>query len=288
MTLSGRRMELWVEARDGAAAVNPVVRALLDDLAGSGAVITVRVPEHEVTDPLEIHGRYAPDAVLLKSATTLALSLAMADEASGVRFLNGARTTLRAHDKAATIARLASAGLPAPETFLLDPSANGKAPPPLPPMPGGAWVAKPTRGVHGRGVEIHSGVPATLGANTLDAGASHVVDDGTRLLQRRVGGGEEDVKVYVAGESVFAGRKAYGPRSYATDDVAPAELDPHTEEVVRAAGEALGLRLFGVDLRFEDGDPVIIDANPFPGYRGFPESVPALRAEIERFLKDRS
>ncbi|HEX2729628.1 MAG TPA: hypothetical protein VHM16_07730, partial [Rubrobacteraceae bacterium] len=210
MTLSGRRVELWVEARDGAAAVNPVMRALLDDLAASGAVITVRVPEHEVTDPLEIHMRRPPDTVLLKSATTLALSLAIADEISGVRFLNGAQTTLRAHDKAATVARLASAGLLVPETFLLDPSANGKAPPSLPPMAGGAWVTKPTRGVHGRGVEIHAGVPATPGANPLDAGASHVLDDGTRLLQRRIGSGEEDVKVYVAGENVFAGRKTYG------------------------------------------------------------------------------
>ncbi len=52
-----------------------------------------------------------------------------------------------------------------------------------------------------------------------------------------------------------------------------------------AVGEALKLRCFGVDLRFLDGRPVIIDANPFPGYRGFPDAVPALRGEIERALK---
>jgi hypothetical protein len=40
-----------------------------------------------------------------------------------------------------------------------------------------------------------------------------------------------------------------------------------------------------VDLRFESGRPVIIDANPFPGYRGFPEAVGTLRAEVEWVLE---
>jgi hypothetical protein len=56
--------------------------------------------------------------------------------------------------------------------------------------------------------------------------------------------------------------------------------------MVLAAGETLGLRCFGLDLRYEGGRPTIIDANPFPGYRGFPEAVPALRSEIERSLSE--
>jgi ribosomal protein S6--L-glutamate ligase len=280
--LAGRRIELWVEARGGVAAINPVMRTLVQELEAAGAMADVRVPEHEVVDPENMLDAPPPDLVLLKTATTLSLSLALADETHGARFLNSARDTMRVHDKAATVARLAAAGLPVPETFLLQPGANGEVPPS---GAGGMWVAKPTRGVHGRGVGVHPEFPAALDTlATLGDGGSYVVDDGTRLVQRMVGGAEEDVKVYVAGERLFAGFKPFGPKSYAADEIVAVALDAQTEEMIHAVGEALGLRLFGVDLRFEDGQPVVIDANPFPGYRGFPDAALALRAEIERAL----
>ena len=281
-SLARRHIELWVEARGGAAAINPVMRMLVQDLEASGAIVGVRVPEHEVVDPRSLLDASPPDLVLLKTATTLSLSLALADESLGVKFLNRARDTLRAHDKAATVARLAAAGLPVPETFLVQPGTNSEVPPS---GAGGLWVAKPTRGVHGRGVAFYREFPAALDAEaTLDAEGSYVVDDGTRLIQRRIGGAEGDVKVYVAGERMFAGFKTFGPESYAADEIDPVALDGRTQEMIHAVGEALDLCLFGVDLRFESGKPFIIDANPLPGYRGFPEAVPALRSEIERAL----
>jgi ribosomal protein S6--L-glutamate ligase len=280
--LYGRRLELWVEARGGVAAINPVIRALVQDLEAAGATVDVRVPEHEVVDPENLLDVRPPDLILLKTATTLSLSLALADEAHGVEFLNGVRATLHAHDKAATMARLAAAGIAVPETFLIQPGANGKIPPS---GAEGMWVAKPTRGVHGRGIAVYPEFPAALDAvATLDDDGSYVVDDGTRLVQHKVGGAEDDVKVYVAGERLFAGLKTFGPRSYAANEIEAVTLEAQTKEMIHAVGEALGLRLFGVDLRFEDGQPVVIDANPFPGYRGFPDAASALRAEIERAL----
>jgi ribosomal protein S6--L-glutamate ligase len=280
--LSGKHIELWVEARGGVAAINPVMRTLVQELEAAGAMADVRVPEHEVVDPENMLDAPPPDLVLLKTATTLSLSLALADETHGARFLNSARDTMRVHDKAATVARLAAAGLPVPETFLLQPGANDEVPPS---GAGGMWVAKPTRGVHGRGVAVYRTFPATLdGAATLDANGSYVVDDGTRLVQHGIGGAEDDLKIYAAGERLFAGFKPFSPESYAANEIEAVTLDAQTEEIIHAVGEALGLRLFGVDLRFEDGQPVVIDANPFPGYRGFREALPALRAEIERAL----
>ena len=277
-SLSRKHIELWVEAR-GESAINPIMRVLVQDLEASGAIVGVQVPEHEVVDPRSLLYASPPDLVLLKTATTLSLSLALSDEAHGVKFLNGARDTLRAHDKAATVARLAAAGLPVPETILVQPRTNGKVPPC---SAGGSWIAKPIRGVHGYGVAAYPEFPAALDAvATLDDESSYVVDDGTRLLQRRIGGPEDDVKVYIAGERIFAGFKSFGPESYAADEIEAVTLDAQTEEMIHAVGEALNLRLFGVDLRLEDGEPVIIDANPLPGYRGFPEAVPALRSEIE-------
>jgi hypothetical protein len=107
----------------------------------------------------------------------------------------------------------------------------------------------------------------------VEADGSFVADDGVRLLQGWVGGEEADVKVYVADGICFAGRKRFSASSYRTDEIVPVALDPETEGIVRAAGEALGLSCFGVDLRFDGEGPFIIDANPFPGYRGFPGAV---------------
>lgn len=281
--LAGRRIELWVEARGGQAAVNPIMRALLDDLADAGAVPSVRVLEHEIIDPGRERAATKPDLVLLKAATTLALSVAVADEALGVLFLNGAQASLRAHDKAAAIARLARAGLPVPMTFLLAPTPE----PIVPPSDAhGEWVSKPTRGIHGQGVTLHREFPRQLDAPVGPSEpSSYVVDDGSRLLQRRVGGDAADLKVYVAGDWLGAGRKAFGPDSYATDRLERCSLDRATVDLVRGVGEALGLRCFGVDLRLEGDRAIAIDANPFPGYRGFPTAVPALRSEIERALE---
>ncbi len=284
MTLHGRYIELWVEAREGKAAVNPIMRALLGALEQAGARTAVRVPEREIIDPMRLTRESPPDLVLLKSATTLALALAVADEAHGARFLNGALATLRAHDKAATVARLAAAGLPTPPTWL---RGMTHAPAELPCESSGGWVVKPVRGVHGRGVTNHATLAEAL-AIPAEPGVSHgyVVDDGTRLLQCRIGGDEPDLKVYVAGERIFAGRKRFSADSYASNAIEPLRLDARVAEIVLAAGAALDLRCFGVDLRVERDRPVIIDANPFPGYRGFPDAVDALLGEIERRLEE--
>lgn len=275
--IRGPRIELWVEERGGEPAVNPIMRSLLRTLAADGAEVSASVPERTVHDPAD-----RPDLVLLKSATDLAISLAVAAEAAGGNFLNGARATRRAHDKAAAIATLAAAGLAVPQTFLLQAGAEA----PWVPEEEGGWVAKPVRGVHGRGVTFHENLTGAFGTHveTEESGGSFVADDGTRLVQRRIGRDEPDLKVYVADGRCFAGRKRFSVASYATDEIERVELDEETEEAVLGAGEALGLGCFGVDLRFEGGDPVIVDANPFPGYRGFPDAVEALRAEVGRAL----
>ena len=281
-TFSGRRIVLWVERRGGAPAVNPVMEALLERLAAEGATTSVRVPESEVIDLSVPPAHERPDLVLLKSATTLALSLAVADEQAGGRFLNPARATLRAQDKAAALARLAAAGLPVPETLLWGGTSE------LPPSPGavGGWVSKPVLGVHGHGVVFHERFPTAADPPSPPLPPDgYVLDDGTRLLQRCAGGDEADVKVYVAGDRCFAGTKRFSAVSYASDAIEPRDLSRAETEVVRGVGEALNLRCFGVDLRYDEGRPVVIDANSFPGYRGFPEAMPALLHEVQEALE---
>lgn len=261
-------VELWVEERDGVPAVNPVLRLLLDDLAADGCPARVRVPEREPEPG-------AAAVVLLKTPTTLALALAGVAEEAGAHVVNPAGASRAAGDKAFVVARLAAAGVPVPETSVLDPAG---APGPGP--DGVGRVSKPVLGWHGRGVRFHDGVPAPDGYAPPVPGA--LLDDGTRLLQRRVGepGAEPDVKVYVAGEAVFAAEKVFAADSFTRDTVRPVVLEPAALDAVRAAGRALGLRLFGVDLRRGPDGPVVVDVNPFPGYRGFPAAAAALRAEL--------
>lgn len=281
----GRSIELWVEQRDGQPAVNPVMLALLDGLVADGARVVVHVPEQQVSDPHTLLSHPPPDLVLLKTATTLGLSLAVAGERMGGRFLNPALASLRANDKPAVVARLAAAGLPVPDTWLVTSLSAMDQPLWRPASGTTGWVVKPARGVHGQGVEFHEQFPTEIGETDEEPStAGWVVDDGVRMVQMRIGGDEPDVKAYVAGECCFAGEKAFGSDSFRTDEISARPLDASVEAVVHAAGALLGLRCFGVDLRFRDGEPVIIDVNPFPGFRGFPAAVPALRHEIDRAL----
>lgn len=282
-TTRAPRLELWVEARAGVPAVNPVIAALLQQLARDGRPVTIRVPE---LDPLGNVLGAGPDLVLLKTATTLALSLAVAGEAAGGRFLNQAAATSAANDKAAVVARLSCAGVPVPASYLIDP--DGRSGDAGEQEPSGAdalrgWVSKPVLGWHGIGVQFHRSLSGALAAGaTAPPEAGFLVDDGTRLVQRQVGADEPDLKVYVAGEHMFAAAKVFSSTSFASDEVSPVELNGAQRDIVRAAGDVLGLRLFGVDLRSDAGGSVVIDVNPFPGFRGFPKAVPALLAEVDR------
>ena len=49
--LAARPGSVPIPARGGAAAINPVMGVLVQDLEASGAMVDVRVPEHEVVDP---------------------------------------------------------------------------------------------------------------------------------------------------------------------------------------------------------------------------------------------
>jgi ribosomal protein S6--L-glutamate ligase len=88
-----------------------------------------------------------------------------------------------------------------------------------------------------------------------------------------------DIKVWVIGEALSAARRRSALES--TDKSAdelldPADLQDDWVRVARAAGAALGLQLYGVDLLISGGRPVVVDVNPFPGFRGAREPADSL------------
>jgi ribosomal protein S6--L-glutamate ligase len=275
--LAGAVIELWVEERAAQPAVNPVMRDLLAALGARGARVGVRVAEREAARPGS-DGRPA-DLVLLKTTTPLALARAAAGERAGRRYANPVAATVRAADKAAVIGALAARGVGVPETHLVAPGVR-QAPTASALSPEGPWVVKPVLGVHGAGVAAHASL-----ARALADCAGRAADAGSLLLQRHVGGAAADVKVYVAGSAIHACRKRFSASSFAEDRVEPTVLDGASEACVLACGDALGLDLYGVDLRFDaDGRPVVVDVNPFPGYRGFPSAVEPIVERVEMAL----
>jgi glutathione synthase/RimK-type ligase-like ATP-grasp enzyme len=245
MSVAGAQIELWVQEREGSPALSAVLRGLMGELQARGARVGLVLPERDMLDPRRVS---RPDLVLLRTTTTMGLAIAQGYEATGVRFLNGARETVRAH-RPATVGRvLAHAGVPVPRTFA-------------------------TAGA----VERRGSRPGTVG--TLPQ-RSPVL--GVDRRRQRPG-----VRVYVAGEALFAGRKRVSPLASMGAQMEPVALDERAVATARSAAGALGLRLVGLDMRYEAGQPMVTDAEPLPAFRGFPTAVAALTAEVERALDPR-
>jgi ribosomal protein S6--L-glutamate ligase len=79
------------------------------------------------------------------------------------------------------------------------------------------------------------------------------------------------VRVWVIGQDLSAARRRtpLDPSDGVPDELLdPAELPAEWTHAVRAAGAALGLELYDVDLVITGGRPVVVDVTPFPGFRG--------------------
>lgn len=229
---------------------SPLLLELADRLRRRGHVVSGFIVEDSLlpADPGRDETLY-----LLKSHTEAALSVAAALDARGARIFNPLRACTTAQDKVLANQRLAAAGVAVPETWVTGtPSAA------LPLLDDGPVVVKPVRG-H-RGADVHvvatpeelAGVPASAGPV---------------VVQRHVAGPGHDLKVYVAGERIWAVRKKFDRASFAR----PGRPVPVTRAVHEMAGricEVSGLGLFGFDVIEGPDGPVVVDLNYFPGYKG--------------------
>ena len=88
-----------------------------------------------------------------------------------------------------------------------------------------------------------------------------------------------DIKVWVIGADLSAARRrsALESTDKSSDELLdPTDLPEQWTQAARDAGEALGLQLYGVDLLITGGRPVVVDVNPFPGFRGAHEPAESL------------
>jgi ribosomal protein S6--L-glutamate ligase len=241
---------------------NPVLASVMDTLA----------EHHDVSvwNPVGDHrSQRGPsggpaDVYLLKSRSAQARAIAYSAQWSGAVVLNSPGATSAALDRWAMATMLDLAEVPAPRTWSF-----------------------PTLSLMARDALTRQFLPwpLVLKSRTSSRGdLVTLVHDLRELLELVPEWGDEpviaqqfvendgfDIKVWVIGDDLSAARRP-GALEVCdkTSDVALAadQIPDAWRRVAMAAGAALGLSLFGVDLLVTPRGPVVIDVNAFPGFRG--------------------
>jgi ribosomal protein S6--L-glutamate ligase len=256
------------EGRDGRLApqVSATTRQTIEGLRERGARVDVVLPEAELWDLERLRPEH--DLYVLKSKTSLSLSLAGALEAAGARTVNTVAASRLAKDKLLHSALLARAGLPLPRAW-----ACASMPPLRAHLAGGAapLLAKPPGESMARGIR-RLGAPSDLegeaGRELAEAMASRSGAPRPLLLHELVPSDGLDLKLYVVGDWVGAIRRPFPARTESEKRGQPAEVPPAIRAAALACGQTLGLELYGVDVLTAAGRFWVVDVNAFPSYRG--------------------
>jgi ribosomal protein S6--L-glutamate ligase len=243
------------------ASPNPVLSAVMEQLAD----------RHEVAlyDAATLPAGYGrgpglsepPDVVLLKSRSPEARRVAQTAERGGSVVVNPAAATTVALDRAATAAALERASVPAPRSWsvaaLRDLVTDAA---------GARWP-----------VVVKSRTSSRRDLVRLVTGRAELTEllpewaDEPVVAQEFAANDGFDIKVWVIGADLSAARRrsALVSTDKSSDEfLDPADLPADWIATARDAGAALGLQLYGVDLLITGGRPVVVDVNPFPGFRG--------------------
>jgi len=218
--------------------------------------------------------QHLPDGVLVREIAkgsfeqvTLRLGLLHALAEWGVPVYNSARAIERTVDKSMTSMLLRKAGVPTPATWATERLADARATLMRETARGHRLVLKPLFGSQGKGLRL------LAAGDELPAGAEY---NDVYYLQRFVESEAGDARDYrlfvVAGEAIAAMVRrgtswvhnvAQGGRC----EVTP--LDPELVRLAECAVSAIGMDYAGVDLmRGRDGEPVVIEINGIPAWRG--------------------
>jgi ribosomal protein S6--L-glutamate ligase len=227
-------------------------------VADEAACVSAIAPLGESSLRSAWHGLGPGDVVVTRTRDPYALALLEEAEARGARPLDGFRAVQRVRDKTTCALALARRGLPIPLTLLARRVGH------LGELPASAFplVVKPVLGDNARGVRV------VVDREELD---SVEWDDGAHIAQAYVDAGGFDVKLYVAGDHVWATRRP-GPLSDLGGPITSVPVTPALRRIADGCRAEFGLRLFGVDVLEGDGRLAIVDVNEFPNYTGVPEA----------------
>ncbi len=246
--------------------VSPLTEEIIVRLTERNALVDLIVPESGPQDMADIRPQH--DLYVVKSETVLALSVAGALTVAGANVVNTFRSCALTRDKIAATAILAGAGISVPPSW-----ATGQ-PARLQPLlaEGPLWI-KPQRGCQGMGVH------RLAGPGELEGQESPTDAYGLPLplfAQREVPTSGRDLKVYVAGDAVWATTRSFPARTLRDKIGTPVAPPRAIRTAALACGRALGLELYGVDFLVAEERFFAVDVNVFPGYKGVAEAPRAL------------
>lgn len=172
---------------------------------------------------------------------------------AGARCCNTIEATAAARDKIACERALAAAGVPRPRAAELE-----------------SWdeVVAAARSSD----LLVKPVTRSRGRDPLDARRLPEVPPfpGPYLVQERVEHDGLDRKLYVVGDDVRGVLRRWPWRSREEKLGRAFVPDGAMRRIALAAGRALGLELYGVDVLVGPDGPVVVDVNALPGYKGAP------------------
>ncbi|MFP5346743.1 MAG: RimK family alpha-L-glutamate ligase [Actinomycetes bacterium] len=221
-----------------------------------------------------------PDVVLLKSRSSWARQAARRAELEGSVVVNSPSATAAALDRAATAAILRHAAVPSPRTWYFPALKQLVA--------AGAWLPWPFV-VKSRTSSREDLVRLVRSRDEVAALLREWGDEPV-VVQEFAANDGFDVKVWVIGDDLSTARRRSALHS--TDKSSDERLDPDLlpaswTRAARSAGTALGLDLYGVDLLVTGGRPVVVDVNPFPGFRGASSPADSLLRFVEQVFSSR-
>lgn len=248
-------------------------RVLIDELRARGLPTRTLVAERLVQslghgcEALDPWRDLRPgDVVLARTRNRAGLAMLRSALRPGVTVLTPPEPIATVRDKPRTAQVLAAHGIPTPATWLVDsPALLRQLPAERFPL-----LLKPHAGDNARGIVL---VRDTGELDDLEWSDSMV------LAQEYVESGAVDLKVYAAGEQVWAVRRPSPlvlPGRTVPQGIVPVPVTPQLRRIAAACAGAFGLTLFGVDVLETSRGLLVVDVNEFPNYTGVDDAVCAV------------
>jgi ribosomal protein S6--L-glutamate ligase len=202
---------------------------------------------------------FQSDLVVQRGLIAGQLDSAVELELAGVRCINSPTATHTMNNRAQIMSLLAAAALPVPETITAQTwdeviEITDKRP----------VVVKGLDGSEGRGLNVHLAANGYL--------PSQAPFEAPFIVQEYIPSNAMVRKLYVIGRHTRGLIKNAGVMQTSSTLAVPIDVDRPLSDLARHAGAVLGMQIYGVDILYSLNGPIIIDANPFPGFRNVPDA----------------
>ncbi|MFN8492210.1 MAG: hypothetical protein U0350_31715 [Caldilineaceae bacterium] len=237
--------------------LNPNMAETVALLEARGVKVDGICPEQQMTDIGQL--RVEHDLYLLKSGTSLAMSVAGCLHAAGAATLNPYPVVALLRNKITATRLLQLAGVPTPDTYLAatrEQLADRLAAGPL--------LIKPYMGSYGRGVRV---IERPEDIEDMPPGEPIMVQH-----YHKPDGDGRDYKIFNIGNQLFGVRRIWPIKTYADKAGQSFELSPELRDITLRCGQAFGIDLFGLDIVISEGQPYVVDVNKFGSYMGVPDA----------------